>query len=714
MGIHGLLQLLPYSDVDWLTCFPGESVRIDADNLIWVCAFRHKKPYCSGDYSKAVREFGVFLRYFKLRNRLFTIIFGGRAFGPKSYEYLRRAAAQESSTSMPVASSDSVEPSSIIITPLFRALCARACFQLDVLFEVGPYEADQQLCRTRDEFASGQVIVSPDADMFAHGARRLIVVDVKSNGYTSGKAKLYNLDTMASMPTAVESLVPAILKFNGSRDGGFFFRLIAGVLGHDYSSIRCGIHGIGKSKLIHLLGNIDHSCLTVESFGEAIISEVPTLRSTDVESELRLVLRGFDSGTFYNADSEECSVTGSLPKIPASEISRRHFSGLSDPKTRADFDERTDSLLRALQMTELLRPTALDASMIEGATLSNVDPDKCTVVELKMYLAARGASTDMNKPDLVKAALAFQRMENEGTPVNLIDRSGGLTLASVTTKAGTPITVMLEQLIAAPETNSVSGLIDLLGTVQEAYRLKNIIEDMETIIERAPEVPANFLMILYAPLGSAQSAKYHHESISKCAAQNTRGYHANIILAGRTIIVSLENASMMKDESTRKGAEVGEKPAPESYLVISEIFTSPTTKDDDGHELGCFTYFGKTWCRCPAGDGLCIHKGMQITKQHAHWSSSRPTPKPSTQSLQGWARANKRKANMSDPISACTVERIEPSKPNKTENRWFQGHHGSGLEYDLYSSEEDKAAMASLKPSALDRLYAAIARGRGS
>ena len=68
---------------------------------------------------------------------------------------------------------------------------------------------------------------------------------------------------------------------------------------------------------------------------------------------------------------------------------------------------------------------------------------------------------------------------------------------------------------------------------------------------------------------------------------------------------------------------------------------------------------------------------------------------------------------MTEPISACTVERIEPAKPNKTEARWFSGHHGAGLEYELYSDERDKAAVEALKPSALYPLYAAIARGPG-
>ena len=180
------------------------------------------------------------------------------------------------------------------------------------------------------------------------------------------------------------------------------------------------------------------------------------------------------------------------------------------------------------------------------------------------------------------------------------------------------------------------------------------------------------------------------------------------LLQHTTLLVTKQAASLRKDQTTRKETDDGEKPLPEEYLCIVELETERTTMESHGHELGIITRPLRPWCPCPAGRGLCVHKGMALWSQLHHWGPGRPTDKPCTASLCGWVRGSKKRCyNVVGTVSALTFEQIDPSRLKK-QARACHESQPEGARYECMSDYDRMYLECHLTPASFAPLYELI------
>ena len=268
----------------------------------------------------------------------------------------------------------------------------------------------------------------------------------------------------------------------------------------------------------------------------------------------------------------------------------------------------------------------------------------------------------MLKAQLVMIAMAHIALERDVPPI-LVDRShsSGLMLENIDSRHGTDHRVLLRRYMAdsgLQKSTVPFNLSEFLAEVDDQFKAEIFSDGQDDIISSAPEMNDSAIHHLYAPLGGGKEKKSMRESLEKSCEQNGVIFHAVALLQHTTLLVTKQAASLRKDQTTRKETDDGEKPLPEEYLCIVELETERTTMESHGHELGIVTRPLRSRCPCPAGRGLCVHRGMALRSQLHQWGPGRPTDKPYTASLCGWVRGSKKRCySAAETVSALIFEK---------------------------------------------------------
>lgn len=204
-------------------------------------------------------------------------------------------------------------------------------------------------------------------------------------------------------------------------------------------------------------------------------------------------------------------------------------------------------------------------------------------------------------------------------------------------------------------------------------------EDLELISINAAIIDRNIVSLFYSDIGGrgqgdnkkamADSYAKHMEAISNIdGPQRYHGY--SIIDEKRHLLITTQPASLKRDETSRRRARArvaeGEKPDPNMYLCLAELYVEKCQESSDTQEFTRVVAVGKTWCvQCPAGGGKCVHKGMSLRDQIRLWSPNYGGDHVQTDATKLWKHRGSdkmRSFRVTEPINQLSFEKLVEGK----------------------------------------------------
>jgi hypothetical protein len=358
MGIKGLLSELPGGKMDDLyrgfadlsDLMKGERVDIDAGTLLYVCAWRHKQVYADGNYLPSVAAFQAQLVILEAINKWqFTVVFDGCPPVEKQHEHMRRRQ----------------DPTSIVITSDYIAMCVQVCKTRCMDYVVAPAEADMQVGRRRDD----TIVLCRDSDEIAYGNKFVIIVD----SYTKEEYRV--IDLHCPLTDEVKEKYPLYTYYRV-----FGLRVIhywAACRGCDITESSTGLTGIGRTCFFTAMSKFDNSTPT-QFTSEGLAKELHKAARLDtrltysvqsIQNELDRVQDFFSvRGTYYDDHGNIMSMSGDLVK-QSSRLTKRHMNGDVDSKTLALFTVDQRRMIDRVQSHNLHHNSCADRSKLNGLSL---------------------------------------------------------------------------------------------------------------------------------------------------------------------------------------------------------------------------------------------------------------------------------------------------------------------------------------------------------
>ena len=438
--------------------------------------------------------------------------------------------------------------------------------------------------------------------------------------------------------------------------GIIVFQLYAGCLGCDFTERRCGIEGIGYTAFMKLASAVvvEGEALTAKSLADSIWTNANDIAtnngfeaSANIENHLQHIVDIYSGGKVYDGESNVINMNGGSVITEATNQSNNHRAGKANPKTRKAYSDSLSSLIDSLECAQLINVTTAAVSTIRGA---NLPPNKaaadCNVSELRDFIAARGGKiSGKNKGELIKIVKRYQLIEKEVEPT-FVDRNpkpGGILYAKVDTSGTIAIGPMLDNLLetVCRADDVDSGIKSLVKDVHHCYSQGLFDDRYDNISRTAPELKESLIYRNCGVIGSGITQKSIGDALRRCWYGSTgTTYHGIAILPelNKVFLLSKAQASMKRDEKTRKKTPDGEPPKKEEYLVIMELLYKPSDDIKDSHDLGIFTGIGRHYCtNCVAGQGNCRHKAERLWYQLHHWTPERlGIERPSTIDACSW------------------------------------------------------------------------------
>ena len=684
----------------------GRPIHLDAGGLLYVCAHRHLQAYLAGNYLPAVTEFQQQLLLFEVVYKwIITVVFDGCPPIEKQHEHDRRRQ----------------DPTSIVITSEYIAMCIRVCKNRCMNFVVAPAEADMQVGR----LSENAVVLCRDSDEIAYGNKLVVLIDHYA------KEEYRVIDMELSLTEDVEEKYPLYYyyRFFGLRVLHYW----AACMGCDISPSKAGLAGIGREAFFKALQGfdvMDDKQFTSKSFAEELRKNGRLVTRTTysvraIQNELERVSTWFsDGGTYYNLEGEVISVSGRLVK-EASRTTLRHMKGDIDPKTCANFTTEQRAKIDSVRSHNMKHNSSADRSKINGLSLPEGKTlEECTVDELKRMIIQRGGSltgegkalTKQKMQLIVKAYLLKEKENSRHT--QYYDRS--TTNNGVFAKINTGEKRTIGQIISSLQ-HPENAVMRFFGDVKRHFDNGCFEDDFTTIALSAPELKEDFIRKAFAHIGESTTQKNIADGCRQVIQMDGVIYHAVATAEdGKSIyILSKQRASQTHDESTRNKTTHGERPKFAEYLVMMQVAVAETTYSTHGHDLGICTHVMRAYCgQCTAGCGMCKHKSSALWMQHCHWGEGRPTEQPATSKLCSWVPGGRGARVCTTLLPACNthMERL-PGSNEEAQQKLDRGtkknvHAGIPARYDVFNGDKRLHAMLNdpnfVAPGRLAKLFALI------
>ena len=292
--------------------------------------------------------------------------------------------------------------------------------------------------------------------------------------------------------------------------------------------------------------------------------------------------------------------------------------------------------------------TAAEASTIQGVNLPDGKiQEQCHVPDLRDFLACRGGSITMNKPELVKMVKLYQFMEKQ-VPKTYVDRHpdpNGSLYSKLDTSGTRRIDLILKDLVNEADLYECRERASLIKDTYNLFMHGEFDDKYDNIARVSPELKEGFIYKEYGHIGQRVEAKNTGDALRRTFYENECLYHGIAFAPGgdKVIILTKSHASMVRDEKTRNKTDDGEPPEKQQYLLIMELHYIKTNDMEHQHSLGIFTNMGRSYCSCIAGQGNCRHRPERLWYQYHHWTPERfGIERPSTVDICGWAPGGKK------------------------------------------------------------------------
>ena len=480
---------------DWVDRFGlNAEMPIDAANLQFVAAARHRECYFMGEWQGALAEFSVLVHLIVTKNVTPIFVFDGRPNPRKTHEAARRAARRaralaqlqtDMEDGLSAAETDVGE--AIVITAAFTLACCKICEAQGMRFTVAAFEADAQLLA----FGHGRV-VSRDADMLALGAT-FWVQPTAQGGWQTGRGLVRSIDEPADPDYPLVGLVRA-------HDAGWLgvgqrqvLPLYCAVTGCDFTEEAAGVRNIGYATTIKVFENLQE--LTATSVANGLLSYASTKLcaedtqravSGELAQRLQAVVDCFVCALYYGPTAEVKQLGDRKLVTEATAEAKDHMAGRRHPRTGAPLDAATRAMLDEVQPSELPFPKRAQAVDVATARLQR-PVTECSAVDLKAFIAAHGGNISglLNRAQLDARAELWQQLDKV-VRAPLVDQGHAiLYLQKLPKLLGSKcrISVVIDKLLASTDAPKLSSTVQgLLHGVRDHYVAKQVYEDEDSAI----------------------------------------------------------------------------------------------------------------------------------------------------------------------------------------------------------------------------------------
>ena len=666
MTFKNLRKHLPTTKVDYMRYTrPGYIRRIDVAGAIYTCILQDKQKYVEDDYAIAWAHWQRFVQQLK-REGLgdAELVFDGKDNTHKAPERMRRdakaAAARariDAAKAKDEAPADSDLSSAVRNQPVYIRGCIVIAESLGFKCVVQPTEADAYAAGV-DCGGRGVLSISGDGDMALWSE-----VWIGPRSWFTGQAVMIDFTAFSEADVAKFPLVGAYLKH-----GKMAVILAAAFSDSDF--VETGAtQGIGWSKYIEAATSVTDGELTPSTVTKFLkkkfgsVAKGSTVEKnrywSGVTAAMKSVVGGVQGAAFYASDGSIKTATTTV--VAASTTALAHMKGTVNSRTGAAFSAAELGLLAELDPAELTLPSQVAKSQLEAVDELGASP---SAEEARRFITSVGASTRVDGKALTNAqaialALQYREMAAE-VPFARVNRSpsGGLFhKVDVSSKTNNKDTIVA--LLQDPEIKKAKhmDLPSFLNDVLAAYKRSSFVTG-DDVTRQSPEWSPHLLSYFYAPLASGnQSTKAIRDAYKRAAQMDAPLYHAiaRSTDGSRAFLSMKLRASMMKDQSSAASAH-GEQKGMKPYMTLVEVLVEETTAEDDGHELGRAWAVGRSYCTCPAGLGLCEHKGTGLEVQGLYWDEDRPEPRPTLFDRKRWGKhGRKRKASVLGTLDESSV-----------------------------------------------------------
>jgi 5'-3' exonuclease len=731
MGINNLLQLLPGGSSYYHTflqfSFEGEAISIDIAGLLHECARNHATSYLSADYVPSLLEFHRTIVYLVYTLKWdVVVVFDGGNSPLKENELARRESRR--------ADADDDEKK-IRNQPLYIALAAKICKEIDVCYVIAYQEADSQCRFARPDGELPSLVITGDSDLLAYGNPRIVVIKSWKHeifrvfNLTTSQLISYDLpfgnfrreeDTPnesdnSEDETGGEMLPSRVLTTAFLQYGLVVLHLFAGCCGCDYTSQRNGLAGVGKKTVIDVFqcALTDHvDSLSVESFSQLLIQQkkCSDMSLEFIANHLQWVVDCYTrKGCYYDKDRNVRQIDNELVDA-VNNNNQQHAEGKLNPRTRLPFSSEEKQLLDSLNVCNFGHKSWILESNLIGP--NNLPPhratvEECTSAELKAMIGARGGSTvtnlgaSLHKQDLVRITNSYISLEKHcPSLVRYFNRekiSSGTFMPSLDTNHNSQVDKILQTLLESQFIHRIeyASLKTEIEAVLGLFIKSKFIADFEKITELSPEIQPNFIYKHMGHIGESLSQKNIGTALQRVLNDRELRYHAVAFCEDKTkfYVISKQRASMSKDAKTRKEVEPGERPKHDEYLIVMVFGVDRTTQEVDGHTLGRLSHIILSYCAaCTAGlGGTCIHCSQTMWTQYHHWGEQRHTPRPVTMAECNWLKPTAKPIAATRPTFEMAIQKksrtIAEAEKRATNNEIYRNiNHGIDAQYDVYSS----------------------------
>ena len=690
MTFKKLREHLPTKRVIWMQFRrAGMMMRIDVAGALYRCAYQDSQKYYDGDYSVAWAHWQRLAQQLKRVGLLDAeLVFDGKDNPHKSPERRRRddkAAAARQRIDDAVAKGEAPTKADLEATlrnePLFMKGCLDIAVSLGFKCSVQPTEADAYVAGVD---CDGKVIsVSQDGDMALWSLVWIGPVD-----WVTGQAIIIDFESFSEDDVDNYPLVGAYL--NHGRDA---IILGAAFAGCDFVS-NSATHGIGWASYISAVTSIPKTKkLTPSAVTAALKKQRPDAAKGDATAKKKYwagvtgamnAVKGAVSGaTFYSPTGSVRSAKGEIE--PASNEALAHMQGRVNSRTGLPFEGEEEEEIDALDPSQLTMPSQVQSEQVEAAMRLGTHP---TTEQARKYIIAIGGSTRamgkaLSSTELVALALQYKAAAEE-VPFARVDRSesGGLfhTIdVSCQTSNWTTIKGLLNSNKKEIDKINHMNARAFLSDFSSAYGAGDFVTG-DAVTRTSPEWSEQLLSHFYAPLASgAESTKAMRDSVKRATQMNDLLYHAVARAKdGDRFFMSMKLRASMKKDQKSEAAAKGDQKDKLPYMTLMEVLVKPTTAEEDGHDLGRAWCVGRTFCSCPAGLGLCEHKGTGLVVQSLHWDADRPEPQPTHFHKKCWGKhGRKRKAGVVAPLEEVSVG------PSSSDAKQFRQCRDTGAKLDF-------------------------------
>jgi hypothetical protein len=393
------------------------------------------------------------------------------------------------------------------------------------------------------------------------------------------------------------------------------------------------------------------------------------------------------------------------------------MKGETNTLTGEEHDEKFKEELLGKKWSEFILQTEADASTIKGVNLphNRTTIEECTVPELRDYIGCRGGKISGNRSELLAIAKSYQYLEKQVKNAYVDRYPDQSTFADVNTSSTVEVRDILQDL------DSKKSVFDrdiqtLITEVVKCYNEGLFDTSYENISRIAPELKPDLIYQSYGHIGMSEEEKNIGDALTRCFYTKERTYHGMALLPEqkKAIILSKCRASMRKDKKEKKRDDGQTKP--HEYLVMMELFYTPTNEMQNQHDLGIFGSVGKTFCTgCIAGKGDCRHQPERLFYQLHHWTDERyGIDRPPTLDACEWANGGiVLCSDVNQPLSAqqCvqhrkTLEGQEEKMKLNAKRDCMSGIEGT---YQLHSSSrKQEKAKGRYAPHRFDKFFNGI------